>query len=58
MRSEAWVSAQRFRCALTTVGALLQQRGITDVDLLKVCVLRAIQYMQWISARQAEHFLQ
>ena len=58
MRSEAWVGAERFRCALTTVGALLQQRGITDVDLLKVCGLRAIQHMQWVPARQAEHFLQ
>lgn len=56
MRSEAWGGAQRFRCALTTVDALLQQRGITNVDLLKVRVLRASQHMETNQA--GKHFLQ
>ncbi len=59
VRSEAWAGAQRFRCALTTVGALLQQRCITDVDLLKVCIAgEPTQRIRRISARRADHFVQ
>lgn len=61
IRSEAWAGAQRFRCALTTVGALLQQRGITDVSLLKVCdacVRKPTCHIQQIPARQADRCLQ
>ena len=37
--AEAWAGAQRFCCILTTVTALLEERSIAEVDLLKVSPL-------------------
>ena len=39
MAAEAWAGAQRFCCILTTITALLEERSIAEVDLLKVSPL-------------------
>jgi len=33
--ADAWAGARRVRCALTTIDALVRERGIDELDLLK-----------------------